>query len=75
MTTSLEQVIRPFQDGSVTPPQQYFQQGQVGVPPVILRFGRGGSGKTLNGSINITITSYCTAYINEKSTANFGTEF
>lgn len=70
---SLEQVIRPFQDGRVSPPQQYFQQGQVGVPPVILRFGRGGSGKLLNGSISFTQTFYVTAYVNEKSTANFGT--
>jgi hypothetical protein len=71
---SLEQVIRPFQDGRVSPPQQYFQQGQVGVPPVILRFGRGGFGKLLNGSINFTQTFYVTAYVNEKAVANFGTQ-
>lgn len=70
---SLEDVVRPFQDGRVSIPKQYFQQGQVGVPPVILRYGRGGSGKVLNGSVNVSVTSYCTAYINEKSTADFGT--
>jgi hypothetical protein len=75
VSSSLEQVVRPFQDGQVSPPQQYFQQGQVGIPPVILRFGRGGVGKVLNGSINVTITSYCTAYINEKQSADFGTQF
>lgn len=73
--SNLEQVIRPFQDGRVSPPQQYFQTGQVGVPPVILRFGRGGSGKTLNGSVSISASSYMTQYVNEKETADFGTQF
>lgn len=70
---SLEDVIRPFQDGSASVPKQYFEQGQVGVPPLILRFGRGGGGKVLNGSVNINVTSYCTAYTNEKAEADFGT--
>ena len=69
--SNLEQIIRPFQDGRVSPPQQYFQQGQVGVPPVILRFGRGGSGKLLNGSVNYSQTFYCTSYIIEKKTVSF----
>lgn len=72
--SSLEQIIRPFQDGRISPPQQYFQTGQVGIPPLVLRFGRsGGSGKTLTGSVSISISSYCTQYVNEKSQANFGT--
>jgi hypothetical protein len=73
--SSLEQIIRPFQDGRTSPPQQYFQAGQVGVPPLILRFGRGGSGKVLNGSASTSVSSYCTQYVNEKSHADFGTEF
>lgn len=71
--SDLEHIIRPFQDGRVSVPKQYFQRGQVGVPPVILRYGRSGSGKVLNGSVNVTVTNYCTAYINEKSHADFGT--
>lgn len=71
--SNLENIVRPFQDGRVSIPKQYFQRGQVGVPPVILRFGRGGGGKTLNGSISFSQSNYCTAYINEKSTADFGT--
>ncbi len=71
--SDLEQIIRPFQSGQVAPPQQYFNAGQVGVPPVILRFGRGGSGKVLNGSVSITVSSYMTQYVNEKSKADFGT--
>ncbi len=73
--SNLEQIIRPFQDGRVSPPQQYFQTGQVGVPPLVLRFGRGGSGKTLSGSVSISSTSYMTQYINEKKEASFGTVF
>lgn len=72
--SNLEQIIRPFQDGRVSPPQQYFQAGQVGVPPVVLRFGRGGGGKTLNGSISYSQTYYMTQYTNEKAQANFGTQ-
>jgi hypothetical protein len=73
--SDLEQIIRPFQDGRVSPPQQYFQAGQVGVPPVVLRFGRGGQGKTLNGSVSILVSSYMTQYINEKTDASWGTSF
>jgi len=71
--SDLEQIIRPFQDGRVSPPQQYFQAGQVGIPPVILRFGRGGNGKILNGSVNYSQTFYMTTYVNEKKQANWGT--
>ena len=73
--SSLEQVIRPFQSGQTTPPQQYFQAGQRGVPPVVLRFGRGGSGKVLSGSMTVSQTFYCTKYVNEQTTADFGTAF
>ncbi len=66
-------IIRPFVGDSVSPPQQYFQQGQVGVPPVILRFGRGGGGKIINGSINSTETFYMTQYYAEKANAAWGT--
>jgi hypothetical protein len=71
--SELEQIIRPFQDGRVATPQQYFQQGQVGVPPVVLRFGRSGQGRVLNGSISYSQTFYMTQYVNEKKTANWGT--
>lgn len=71
--SDLEQIVRPFQDGRVSPPQQYFQAGQVGVPPVVLRYGRGGSGKVLNGSINFSQTYYMTQYVNEKKQADWGT--
>ncbi len=73
MSNNLEDIIRPFTNGQVSPAQQYFQAGQVGVPPVILRFGRTASGKTLNGSFTYNATFYCTQYVNEKATADFGT--
>ena len=71
--SDLEQIIRPFQDGRVSVPKQYFQAGQVGVPPVVLRYGRGGSGKVLNGSISFSQTYYMTQYVNEKRQAGWGT--
>jgi hypothetical protein len=70
--SDLEQIIRPFQNGQVSPPQQYFQAGQVGIPPVILRFGRGGNGRVLSGSVNFTESYYMTQYDNEQTTATFG---
>jgi len=69
--SDLEQIIRPFQDGRVSPPQQYFQAGQVGVPPVVLRFGRGGQGRVLNGSINFSESYYMTRYYAEKAKVAF----
>jgi hypothetical protein len=73
--SSLEQIIRPFQTGQVAPPQQYFQLGQVGVPPVVLRFGRSGQGRILNGSVSFHESVYMTQYVNEKAQADFGTVF
>jgi hypothetical protein len=72
---SLENIVRPFQTNDVAPPRPYFNAGQVGVPNVILRFGRSGQGKTFQGSFSSHQSTYMTQYVNEKATANFGTAF
>jgi hypothetical protein len=66
MSNDLESIVRPFQTNPITPAQTYYAPGQVGVPNVILRIGRGGSGKVLTGSYSYTATFYCKAYVNEK---------
>ena len=72
---TLETIFRPFQTGDVAPPRPYFNAGQVGVPNVILQFGRSGQGKTFNGSFSSRQTNYMTRYDNEKKNATFGTAF
>lgn len=72
---SLETIIRPFQTNDVSPARPYFNAGQVGVPNVMLRFGRSGQGKTFNGSYSSRLTNYMTQYENEKANATFGTSF
>lgn len=73
--SNLESIIRPFQTGDVSPPRPYFNAGQVGVPNVILRFGRSGQGKTFTGNFSSRLNNYMTQYDNEKEHANFGIAF
>lgn len=59
MNNELESFVRPFQTNDVTPAQTYYNYGQIGVPNLILRLGRSGSGKMLNGSYSNMMTVYC----------------
>ena len=71
--SDLEAVVRPSQSQDYAPARTYYQPGQIGVPNVILRFGRGsGQGKTLQGSFSSQTSSYMTQYVNEKKNASFG---
>jgi hypothetical protein len=65
---TLETIIRPFQTNAIAPARPYFNAGQVGVPNVILQFGRSGSGKTFSGSYSARQTNYMTKYVNEVKT-------
>ena len=68
MSTELESIVRPFQTGNITPAQTYYKPGQIGVPNVILRIGRGGGGgKTLSGSASANASYYCVKYENESN--------
>ena len=71
MSQDIESIVRPFQTNQVTPAQTYYAPGQVGVPNVILRLGRGGSGKVLTGSYSFTTTKYCDGAETEKAIAEF----
>lgn len=62
MSTELESLIRPFQNNDVTPSQTYYATGLIGQPNVILRLGRNGSGKVINGSYSNSAAYYCEAY-------------
>ncbi len=75
MSNAFEDVVRPFTSRDVAPPRQYYDQNQPSVPPVIVRAGRAGQGKTFNGSFSVHISSYMTKYVNEQKTATFGTQF
>jgi hypothetical protein len=59
---TLETIIRPFQTNDVAPARPYFNAGQVGVPNVIMQFGRSGQGKTFSGSYSARQTIYMTEY-------------
>jgi hypothetical protein len=71
MTSDLESIVRPFQTNQITPAQTYYAPGQVGVPSVILRIGRGGSGKVLTGSYSYTASFYVDGSETEKAIAEF----
>lgn len=73
--SELESVIRPFQKNDVSPARQYYNGGQIGVPPVRIQAGRSGQGKVFNGSFSSSQTNYMTKYENEKANATFGTAF
>jgi hypothetical protein len=64
--SEFESLVRPFQTNDITPAQTYYEAGQIGVPNVILRLGRSGSGKTLTGSYNQNATFYMTKYETER---------
>lgn len=68
MSGEFESLVRPFQTGEITPAQTYYAPGQIGVPNVILRIGRGGSGKTMTGSYSYQQSQYCTKYETERKT-------
>jgi hypothetical protein len=65
--SELENIVRPFQTNEVTPAQTYYLPGQIGLPNVTLRLGRGGSGKVLTGSYSYTQTFYCVKHEVEKN--------
>jgi hypothetical protein len=73
MSNELESIIRPFQSNDITPPQTYFMPGEIGVPNIVLRIGRGGGGggKTLQGSYQQTATFYMTKYETERVASPF----
>lgn len=62
----LESIVRPFQLRGVSPPERYVLSGQRSSPPVICNWGRGGKGRTMNGSTSVTITAYLDQQIVEK---------
>jgi len=67
MSQEFESLVRPFQSNDVTPAQTYYMPGEIGVPNVILRIGRSGSGKVLTGNYSYTETHYMTRYRTERS--------
>ena len=66
MSNELESIIRPFQTNDITPSQTYYVPGQIGVAPIYLRIGRGGSGKVLTGNYSYDETFYIEAYETER---------
>jgi hypothetical protein len=72
---TIESIVRPFQTPDVAPAKPYYRAGNAAPPNVILQFGRGGGGRTFNGSATSSASYYMTQYVNEKSEATWGTEF
>ncbi len=73
MSNDLEVIVRPSQSLDYAPAKVYYTPGQIGVPNTVLRYGRrGGSVKSLSGSVSLGETHYMTQYANEKEDADFG---
>ena len=66
MSNELATIVRPSTALDFAPAKVYYQPGQAGNPAIILRFGRGGTGKVLQGGYQATSTYYCTAWKVEK---------
>jgi len=61
----LEKIVRPFQLRDTSPPQRVFDQYQKDTKDVVLTAGKGGSGKTFNGSYTVTATLYMDTKLKE----------
>ncbi len=62
----LERIVRPFQTQEVSPPQRVLTDYQTDAPDSItLEYGRGGSGKLLQGSYSNTVTLYMDTKLKE----------
>lgn len=72
---SIEGIVRPFQTPDVSPSKPFYTAGKAAPQIVRLQFGRGGGGRTFNGSESMTASFYMTQYVNEKRDANWGTSF
>jgi hypothetical protein len=58
VSQNLENVIRPFETGEVSPPSVVPTAQVVPVKNVIINPGRHGSTKTMSGSFSLTVTFY-----------------
>ena len=65
MSTPLEKIIRPYQLEQLAMQRRLPDTQQGGPEYVKLKIGRGGSGKSFNGSASSTVTVYCEAAQNE----------
>lgn len=72
---SIESIVRPFQTPDFAPSRPFYTASKAAPPNVILQFGRGGGGRTFNGSESVSASFYMTQYVNEKSDASWGTAF
>ncbi len=68
MSTILERVVRPFQTNVISPPQRVLTDYQAEPEPeIMVEYGRGGSGKILQGSYSQTTTLYMDTKLKETS--------
>lgn len=72
---AIESIVRPFQTPDASPARPYYQGVKAAPPNVILQAGRRGGGRTLSGSVSTSASFYMTQYVNEKTEADWGTEF
>jgi hypothetical protein len=62
---ALEKVVRPAQTGEVTPPRRVVNASEGPTEQAGFKAGRGGSGKSMNGSYSFQQTFYCEQHVNE----------
>lgn len=64
--SDFEGIVRPFQLPSNAPSQRYLSPKQQSQPPVMLYFGRGGSGRTFDASYSKQVARYMDQQVVEK---------
>lgn len=67
MTTTLEQVVRPFQTKQVTYPTRVFDTTQQAASDVVVLIGQDGATKLFNESFSESINTYQDVKSKEKS--------
>jgi hypothetical protein len=70
--SAVESIVRPFQ--TTTDPTSVVAANQVGVPILLLTFGRSGSGVSFTGTFNQTVTYYQDKVTVEQSNLDFSPE-
>lgn len=58
MPQTLDEIVRPFTDGNITPPKAGTLSIPQVVPPVIVIAGGSGNGKIISGSFDEVTTVY-----------------
>lgn len=66
--SALSRIVRPYQLRDSTPPRRILDPTEQTKPNIVLSVGKGGSPKTLNGSVSFSWRGYMKKRVKEKRT-------